>query len=164
MEKMDLPCCGPVVTRRVKELPHVYGFDFDLFQCGKCGRYWVYAWMTVGGWEPVTPEDVAKMQALEGDELRAFMKTPGSWLSGKRPEGFVIRRAAIGDAATLAAFAARAFEDAFGAHNAAAGMSSYVAEAYGIRQQTSEIENTNIVTLLVEHETRADRIRTVARR
>lgn len=74
MEKKELPCCGLVDTRRVKELPHVYGFDFDLFQCGRCARYWVWAWFSVGGWEPATVEDAEKMQALGGDELRAFMK------------------------------------------------------------------------------------------
>jgi hypothetical protein len=74
MEKQELPCCGLTDARRVKELPHVYGFDFDLFQCGRCARYWVYAWLTVGGWEQVTPADAEKMQALAGSELKAFMK------------------------------------------------------------------------------------------
>lgn len=74
MEKIELPCCGRTDARRVRELPHVYGFDFDLFQCGRCARYWVHAWFSVGGWEATTAEDAAKMQALDGDELRAFMK------------------------------------------------------------------------------------------
>lgn len=74
MEENDLPCCGLVRVRRVRELPHVYGFDFDLFQCAKCDRYWVYAWLTVGGWEETRKEDAEKMQAIEGDELKAFMK------------------------------------------------------------------------------------------
>ena len=74
MEKKELPCCGEVDVRRVRELPHVYGFDFDLFQCGQCALYWVYAWRTVGGWEETTAEDAAKMQALGDNELRAFMK------------------------------------------------------------------------------------------
>jgi hypothetical protein len=77
MVKLELPCCGSADVRRVKELPHVYGFDFDLFQCGRCGRYWVFAWGTaasMGVWEPVTAEDARQMHALEGDELRFFMK------------------------------------------------------------------------------------------
>ena len=74
MEKKELPCCGLVDARRVRELPHVYGFDFDLFRCTECDRYWVYAWRTVGGWEQTSSEDAEKMQALQGDELRAFMR------------------------------------------------------------------------------------------
>jgi hypothetical protein len=74
MEKIELPCCGLSDARRVRELPHVYGFDFDLFQCGKCARFWVYAWRTVGGWEETTAEDAEKMQALGDNELRPFMK------------------------------------------------------------------------------------------
>ena len=76
MEKRELPCCGMVDARRVRELPHVYGFDFDLFQCGQCDRYWVYAWgvTSVEGWEPTTAQDAHKMQVLADDELRSFMK------------------------------------------------------------------------------------------
>lgn len=74
MENKELPCCGLVLVRRVRELPHVYGFDFDLFQCGQCGRYWVYAWNGVGGWEEAAVEDAEEMQVLEDEELRAFMK------------------------------------------------------------------------------------------
>ncbi len=76
-ERMELPCCGLVDVRRVMELPHVYGFDFDLFQCGRCGRYWAYAWAVAasqGHWEPVSADDAQKMQALDGDALRSFMR------------------------------------------------------------------------------------------
>jgi hypothetical protein len=77
MEKVKLPCCNLTDARRVKELPHVYGFDFDLFQCGRCGRYWAYAWCTatsVGDWEEVTATDAQEMQARDGDGLRSFMR------------------------------------------------------------------------------------------
>jgi len=76
MEKKELPCCGLVDAGHVMELPHVYQFDFDLYQCGQCARYWVYAWRWPGseGWEEVTVEDAEKMQSLGGNELRAFMK------------------------------------------------------------------------------------------
>lgn len=75
MEKIELPCCGQTDVRRVRELPHVYGFDFDLFQCGQCARYWVYAWgVGGGGWEEPTAEDADRMQTLGDDDLRAFMK------------------------------------------------------------------------------------------
>jgi hypothetical protein len=53
----------------------VYGFDFDLYRCVACNRFWVFAWRTVGGWEAATEKDAATMQALEGDALKAFMKT-----------------------------------------------------------------------------------------
>ncbi|MGZ4810873.1 MAG: GNAT family N-acetyltransferase [Thermoanaerobaculia bacterium] len=65
---------------------------------------------------------------------------------------FVIRRAVIGDAAALAVFAARTFEETFGPHNTAADMTAYLTETYGVRQQTKEIEDAAIVTLLVESE------------
>jgi hypothetical protein len=75
LEKI-LPCCGLVNVRQLTDLPHVYGFDFDLFQCGQCARYWVHAWRSEGsqGWEEATVEDAEKMQLLGGNELRAFMK------------------------------------------------------------------------------------------
>jgi len=75
MEKI-LPCCGLADARQLTDLPHVYGFDFDLFQCEQCARYWVYAWRSEGsqGWEETTVEDAEKMQSLGGNELRAFMK------------------------------------------------------------------------------------------
>jgi len=75
METIELPCCGSTDARRVRELPHVYGFDFDLFQCGQCGRYWVHAWgVGGGGWEGTTAEAAEQMKALGADELRAFME------------------------------------------------------------------------------------------
>jgi len=73
-QSKELPCCG-TVARYVTELPHVYQFDFDLYQCGQCARYWVRAWRQgIGGWEETTTEDAEKMQLLGNDELRAFMK------------------------------------------------------------------------------------------
>ena len=74
MEKKELPCCGMVDVRYVTELSHVYQFDFDLYQCGQCGRYWVRAWrMGIGGWEETKTEDAEKMRTLGDSELRAFM-------------------------------------------------------------------------------------------
>ncbi len=74
MEKMELPCCGLVEVQRMRELPHVYGFDFDLFQCRQCARYWVRAWLTVGGWEAASAEDAKNMMTLRDKELLAYMK------------------------------------------------------------------------------------------
>jgi hypothetical protein len=74
MPDAKLPCCASAAARQVRELPRLYGFDFDLYQCERCARYWVWAWRSVGGWEPATAEDARTMQALDGDALHAFMK------------------------------------------------------------------------------------------
>src|SRR4051794_7959976 len=41
-----LPCCGATPVHRIKELPHVYGTDFDLFRCAHCGKAWVAAFVS----------------------------------------------------------------------------------------------------------------------
>jgi hypothetical protein len=72
-----LPCCGMAPAVRLKELPHVYGTDFDLFRCGRCGKAWVAAFVSAGpgfGWEPVGESDVEKMMSLDESNLRVFMK------------------------------------------------------------------------------------------
>lgn len=74
-QSRELPCCGMVAVRYVTELSHLYQFDFDLYQCEQCSRYWVRAWRQgIGGWEETTTEDAEKMQTLGNEELRAFMK------------------------------------------------------------------------------------------
>jgi hypothetical protein len=76
MPNLSLPCCADSEPRPLVDLPHVYQFDFDLYQCRRCGRYWVYAWREgQGGWESVTLSDGEQMQTLVGPELRTFMKT-----------------------------------------------------------------------------------------
>jgi ribosomal protein S18 acetylase RimI-like enzyme len=62
----------------------------------------------------------------------------------------LIRRAGIDDAARLAEFAARTFEETFGAENSAADMAAHLAAAYGVAQQSSEIRSPDVITLLVE--------------
>jgi hypothetical protein len=74
MSLESLPCCATAEPIRICELTHVYGFDFDLFQCPVCSQFWVWAWFNVGGWEPVTDADVKTMRELDGDALRVFMK------------------------------------------------------------------------------------------
>ena len=76
-EQMELPCCGMTSVIRLKELPHVYGTDFDLFRCGRCWKAWVACWVaaaTGGGWEPASDFDVSQMLRLAGQDLREFMK------------------------------------------------------------------------------------------
>jgi ribosomal protein S18 acetylase RimI-like enzyme len=65
---------------------------------------------------------------------------------------FSIRRAVPGDAAALASFGARTFAETFGPQNRAEDMAAYLREAYGVAQQKREIEDSNIVTLLVDSE------------
>ncbi len=55
-----------------------------------------------------------------------------------------------GDAARLAEFAARTFQEAFGAANAPADMALYLSRTYGVPQQTAELEDPAIVILLAE--------------
>ena len=76
MAKPALPCCPAADAQYITELPHVYQFDFDLYQCRECSRHWVRAWREgQQGWEKVEPEDADKMQALDGDALRIFMRS-----------------------------------------------------------------------------------------
>jgi len=65
-----------------------------------------------------------------------------------------IRRARPDDAAALAEFGARTFEETFGPDNRAEDMRSYVARTYGEQQQLREIEDPNVTTLVVEEDGR----------
>jgi ribosomal protein S18 acetylase RimI-like enzyme len=64
-------------------------------------------------------------------------------------ESIRIRRGVERDAGPLAAFAARTFADAFGADNRAEDVCAHLASAYGITQQTQELNDPAIATLLV---------------
>lgn len=66
-----------------------------------------------------------------------------------------IRAATTADAAALADLARRTFYETFAATNNAADMALYLAGAYGVDQQTREIEDRDISTLLVEEAGRA---------
>jgi diamine N-acetyltransferase len=67
------------------------------------------------------------------------------------PGEYVIRRGTVRDAAALAAFGARTFEEAFAAHNRPDDMTAYLAKNYGAEQQRRELEDPRIVTLIVEN-------------
>ena len=62
-----------------------------------------------------------------------------------------IRRAVPSDAAELAALGARTFSDAFGADNTPEDLKAHLSTSYGIRQQTEELANPDMVTLVAEH-------------
>jgi GNAT superfamily N-acetyltransferase len=68
------------------------------------------------------------------------------------PAPFLIRRATEADAARLAAYAARAFEEAFGQDNSPGDMAMYLDATYSQERQRDEIRNPDMATLLVEHD------------
>jgi len=58
------------------------------------------------------------------------------------------RRGLAGDAPALAEFAARTFFETFGADNDPTLMQAHLAEAYGIAQQSAELRDPDVATLL----------------
>ena len=62
-----------------------------------------------------------------------------------------IRRGTVSDAAALAAFGARTFDETFGPDNDPADIAAYLAEEYGVPQQTAELADPGQITLLAEH-------------
>ena len=63
---------------------------------------------------------------------------------------FQLRRAVPADAALLAEFAARVFSDAFAADNRPEDMAAHLAGRFGVRQQTEELTNPDVITIVVE--------------
>jgi diamine N-acetyltransferase len=59
-----------------------------------------------------------------------------------------IRVGVESDAAELARFAARCFEEAFGAHNRPEHMQAHLSDVFGLAQQTRELRNPDMTTLL----------------
>lgn len=64
---------------------------------------------------------------------------------------FTIRRALPTDAANLAAFGARLYQAAFSEGNTPENMTAYLAKTYGIPQQTAELSDEGMLTLLAEN-------------
>ena len=65
--------------------------------------------------------------------------------------GVRIRRGTAGDAAALAAFAARTFAETFGEFNTPENLRAHLMASYGIPQQTRELVDSDAVTLLAEY-------------
>lgn len=63
---------------------------------------------------------------------------------------FRIRRGEVSDAAALAAFAARTFSETFAAANRPEDIAEYLPAAYGVTQQTSELADPAVFTLIGE--------------
>lgn len=67
---------------------------------------------------------------------------------------FRLRRGEKADAAALAEFAARIFSDTFAADNRPEDMEAHLADRYGVRQQTEELSDPGIVTILAKEGSR----------
>ena len=61
-----------------------------------------------------------------------------------------LRRAEPADAPALASFATRAFTDTYAIHNTEEDLRAYLAAAYGIPQQTRELTDPQMITVLAE--------------
>ncbi len=62
--------------------------------------------------------------------------------------GILIRRGTVSDAAALAEFAARTFDETYGAVNRPEDMQAHLASSFGIAQQSSELASPDVATLL----------------
>ncbi len=65
-------------------------------------------------------------------------------------DDLTIRRAEPADAVPLAALAARIFTETFAEDTAPDDLAAFIARAYGVRQQSEEIANPDVVTLVAE--------------
>lgn len=70
-------------------------------------------------------------------------------------EGITIRSATAADAPALAEFAERVFDEVFSPGNDEGDMASYMAEAFGARQQRAEITEPGAIVLIAEDATGA---------
>lgn len=62
-----------------------------------------------------------------------------------------IRRGVAPDAPTLATFATRTFAEAFGSDNRPEDMQAHLAASYGVPQQTKELADPGVITLLAHY-------------
>ncbi len=65
-----------------------------------------------------------------------------------------VRPAVSADAARLAEFGARLFSETFAAHNAPADMAIYLGRTYGVPQQSAELDDPAMTTILAEADRR----------
>jgi ribosomal protein S18 acetylase RimI-like enzyme len=61
-----------------------------------------------------------------------------------------VRAATLSDALPLSTFGARAFRDAFAAENRPENLEAFLAQAYGLPQQTAELADPSVATLIAE--------------
>ncbi|MEI6739440.1 MAG: GNAT family N-acetyltransferase [Gemmatimonadaceae bacterium] len=63
-----------------------------------------------------------------------------------------LRRAVLADAAALATLAADTFTETFGADNRPEDLAAHLAASYGIAQQTAELQDPAVITLVAEQD------------
>lgn len=66
------------------------------------------------------------------------------------PEPITFRRAVVGDAAALAEFAARTFDETYGTENEPVNVIAHLMSAYGVAQQSAELANPDWITVVAE--------------
>lgn len=66
------------------------------------------------------------------------------------PATLIVRQATPSDAAAVAAFAERTFVETFGRDNTPEDLAAHVAKAFGVAQQSDELRDPNMITLLGE--------------
>jgi diamine N-acetyltransferase len=66
--------------------------------------------------------------------------------------GVIVRRGTPADAAALAAFAARTFEETFAHSTSVADMQAHLARSYGVVQQGQELADPGMTTVLMERD------------
>jgi ribosomal protein S18 acetylase RimI-like enzyme len=64
----------------------------------------------------------------------------------------LVRRGVTADASALAEFAARTFADTFAGDNSLEDMQAHLASSYGVRQQTAELADPSVITLLAHRD------------
>jgi ribosomal protein S18 acetylase RimI-like enzyme len=63
----------------------------------------------------------------------------------------LIRRGALSDAPALAEFAARTFNETFAADNRPQDLRAHLESSYGVPQQSAELANPDVITVLAHH-------------
>ena len=70
--------------------------------------------------------------------------------TNQKLQGVRIRRGVPGDAARLAEFGMRTFEESFAAQNDPQAITDYISENYNAARQTEELNSQDVITLLAE--------------
>ena len=66
-------------------------------------------------------------------------------------QSILIRRGVSSDAPALAEFAARTFAETFAADNRPEDLRAHLESSYGVSQQSAELANPDVITILAHH-------------
>jgi len=83
-----------------------------------------------------------------------IVQSTGTMTTELRPTEAAIRLALLSDAARLAEFGARTFAETFGSDNTPEDMALHLARTFGAAQQSAEIDDPNMTTIVAESEGR----------